>query len=65
LEMPLVEVKLTVGRTEEQKEKIIEGITKVLVDALNVKPEQVTVLLYDIPRLHWGLQGKPLTKIKI
>jgi len=63
--MPLVEVKLTAGRTEEQKEKIIEGFTKVLVDVLNVKPEQVTVLLYDIPKLHWGLRGKPLTRIEI
>ena len=63
--MPVVEVKLTAGRTDQQKEKIIAGITGVLVDTLNVRPEQVTVLLYDIPEQHWGLQGKPLTKLSL
>ena len=61
--MPVVEVKLTAGRTDQQKERIITGITDVLVQTLNVKPDQVTVLLYDIPQQHWGLRGKPLTKL--
>jgi 4-oxalocrotonate tautomerase len=63
--MPVVEVKLTAGRTDQQKERIIAGITEVLVDTLNVRPDQVTVLLYDIPKQHWGLQGKPLTSLSL
>jgi 4-oxalocrotonate tautomerase len=62
--MPLVEVKLAAGRTQEQKERVIDGITKVLVTTLNVKPEQVWVLLYDIPKPHWGFEGKPLANIE-
>jgi hypothetical protein len=38
--MPVVEVKLTAGRTDQQKDKIIAGITEVLVDTLNVRTDK-------------------------
>ncbi|MCG7974494.1 MAG: tautomerase family protein, partial [Candidatus Thiodiazotropha taylori] len=32
------------GRSQEQKEAFYQGITQVVVDTLNVKPEQVRVV---------------------
>jgi 4-oxalocrotonate tautomerase len=56
--MPLIEIKWWEGRTDEQKEKAIEGVTKVLSDVLDLKPEAFTVIIYDVPQQNWGKAGK-------
>jgi len=61
--MPVVEIKLWEGRTKEQKEKIIKGVTDVLTDVLGIKPAAATVLIYDIPKRNWGTGGKASTRL--
>ena len=56
--MPVIEVKMWEGRTKEAKEKIIKGITAVF-EELNVPPEAVTVIIFDVPKHNWGSEGKP------
>ena len=59
--MPIVEVKMWKGVSEEAAEKIISGITKVLVD-LGIPERAVEVVIQEVPKAHWGIGGKPASK---
>jgi 4-oxalocrotonate tautomerase len=59
--MPLAQICMTPGRTEEQKRQLIEKITQACVDALGVAPESVWVTIQEVPRTDWGVAGKPLS----
>ena len=59
--MPVVEVKMWEGRTEETKAKIISGITDVFV-SLGTPASAVTVILTEYSKKNWGEAGKLSTK---
>jgi 4-oxalocrotonate tautomerase len=61
--MPVVTVDMWEGRTEEEKEKIIKGITKAFAE-IGIQPEWVTVIIRDVPKSNWGSGGKQASKIK-
>ena len=60
--MPYVEVNMATGRTDETKEKIIQGVTEVIVRECNVGKDHVVVLIKEFPRTNWGVSGVPLSK---
>jgi len=51
------------GRTEEEKEKIIRGITRAFAE-IGVQPEWVTIIICDVPKANWGSGGKQASKMK-
>ena len=51
--MPHVKVKLWPGKTEEQKRRLAEAITKDVVSILDYGEESVTVALEEIKRQDW------------
>ncbi|TFG00162.1 MAG: 4-oxalocrotonate tautomerase family protein [Promethearchaeota archaeon] len=59
--MPVVNVKVWKGISEEYIRKIISGITDVFVD-LGIPREAVEVIIQEIPKGHWGIGGKPATE---
>jgi 4-oxalocrotonate tautomerase len=61
--MPIIQASILAGRTQEQKDAFFEGITRVTVDTLKVKPEQVRVILSEYPAEHWCIGG--VTKAKL
>ena len=60
--MPYVEVKVAGKLTKEQKEKIAEGITKVLEEVAN-KPPQSTIVITEVDRENWAKGGKLLSDL--
>ncbi|MBI2370309.1 MAG: 4-oxalocrotonate tautomerase [Deltaproteobacteria bacterium] len=60
--MPIVRIELLEGRTAEQKETLIHNITKTVCDTLEVTPERVRVLLFEVPPSHWGVAGTPMSR---
>lgn len=62
--MPIIEIKLLEGREEEAKSQLIERVTQTVTETLQVAPESVRVLLYDIPLTHWGIGGKTVKQIR-
>jgi len=60
--MPIVEVKMWKGVSEEAVERIISGITKVFVD-IGIPERAVEVVVHEIPKAHWGIGGKPATEV--
>lgn len=55
--MPLIQATILEGRTEEQKAAFFRGVTQVAVETLNVKPEQVRVVINQVPKNHWAIGG--------
>ena len=69
--MPHVIVKLTTGRTDEQKARLSEGITKAVMAGAGVRDEVVTISFEDIAPEDWvkavyepDIIGKPETLYK-
>lgn len=54
--MPVVQVSVWAGMSEEAKEKVTVGMTRVLTE-LGVPKDAVTVILYEIPKTNWATGG--------
>lgn len=58
--MPLIKVSMYPGRTEEQKKKYAEEITRAASQILGAKKEHVIVVYDERPREDWYLAGRQL-----
>jgi 4-oxalocrotonate tautomerase len=56
--MPIVRIELLQGRTPALKDELIVRVTDAVVTTLGVDPEQVRVLLYELPPEHWAVGGQ-------
>jgi 4-oxalocrotonate tautomerase len=56
--MPIVRIELLQGRTPAVKDELIARVTDAVVTMLGVDPEQVRVLLYELPPEHWAVGGQ-------
>jgi 4-oxalocrotonate tautomerase len=59
--MPVVIVEMWQGRTEEQKAKLIKGVTKAFQD-IGVPPERLQIIIHDVPKSNWGTSGELASK---
>jgi 4-oxalocrotonate tautomerase len=60
--MPVVIVETWTGKSDEQKAKIIQGITKAFTD-IGVPADQVQVIIHDVPKTNWGMSGEQASKL--
>ncbi|MGA3406722.1 MAG: tautomerase family protein [Candidatus Bathyarchaeia archaeon] len=60
--MPVVIVEMWEGRTPEQKEKLMDGITKAF-EEIGTKPESLHIVLHDVPKTNWGTRGQQASKL--
>lgn len=59
--MPFIEMK-TAKATTEQKEKLVEGFTRVASEALGMPASAFYVLIQENEPENWGIGGKTLPK---
>ncbi len=59
--MPYVNVKIAGTATAEEKNQVIAGITRVLGEVLNKKPERVYVVIDEVSFDNWGSNGENLS----
>ncbi len=55
--MPVVQVSVWAGMSEENKKKVVEGMTKVL-EELGIPREAVTVIIYKASESNWATGGQ-------
>jgi len=60
--MPIIELKIFEGRDQEVKDRLIENVTQTVAETLEVSPESVRILIYDIPLTHWAIGGETVRK---
>jgi len=56
--MPAIFVEMFEGRTVEQKQQLVEGITDVVVKTLKVDPEVVSIRFMNVKREDMARGGK-------
>ena len=60
--MPYVNIKITKeGATPEKKAKLIQGVTKLLVDVLGKNPQTTVVVIDEVDTDNWGIGGESVT----
>jgi 4-oxalocrotonate tautomerase len=60
--MIFLKVTMLIGRTVEQKTKLMQRLTQAAHRHLEEPLEDVRVIIYDIPATDWGVGGVPLTQ---
>jgi len=60
--MPYVNIKITrEGVTAEQKARLIQGATQLLVDVLGKNPKTTVVVIDEVDTDNWGIAGESIT----
>ena len=62
--VPIVQISLMRGRTEEQKSKAAAAITQILHEHLNSTPDHTYVVFQDVEPSNWAIAGKLLSEKK-
>jgi 4-oxalocrotonate tautomerase len=55
--MPYVTIAMREGKTLEQKRELVKAVTGAIIRALGVKPEAVSIVLYDLPATNFAREG--------
>jgi 4-oxalocrotonate tautomerase len=55
--MPVVQVNVWSGISEENKKKIVEGITKVM-EEIGIPREATTIIIHEVPMNDWASGGQ-------
>lgn len=56
--MPVINIDMWSGRSEEQKKDIIEKVTDAIVESCGCPKMAVTVVINEIPKENWGTAGE-------
>lgn len=63
--MPYVNIKVTDEEvTKEEKQRLIAGVTQLLVEVLDKNPKTTHVVIDEVPIDNWGYDGKQYTGTK-
>jgi 4-oxalocrotonate tautomerase len=54
--MPVVQIELWEGRSDEQKAQLIDAISDAFT-VIDVQKDHVIVVIHETPRSNWGLGG--------
>lgn len=56
--MPMIEIKLFEGRTQEQKRELALAITAETCRVLGVGPDSVDIVYHDVRKSDWATGGR-------
>jgi 4-oxalocrotonate tautomerase len=60
--MPYVNIRITrEGATAEQKARLIQGATQLLVEVLGKNPQTTVVTIDEVDTDNWGIGGETVT----
>lgn len=60
--MPIIQVNILEGRSQEKIEQLILNVTSIVAETLETPKESIRVLVTEIPKTHWGVGGNPKSK---
>ncbi|MBK5961898.1 4-oxalocrotonate tautomerase [Rhodoplanes elegans] len=55
--MPVVTVEMWTGRSREQKRALVRAITDAMVTHAGAKPDNLHVIIHEVPKEDWALAG--------
>ncbi len=60
--MPIINVQILEGRPKEKVFELIRNITDTVAETLEAPPENIRVLVTEMPKTHWGKGGVPISE---
>lgn len=61
--MPIIQANILEGRSDQQKEKLIEEITGACMRALDAPQASVRVIINEMPKQNFGIGGESAKKL--
>jgi len=61
--MPIIQVNMMEGRSDEQKEGLIKALTEACVSALDAPQASIRVMINEMPKQHFGIGGESAKKL--
>lgn len=58
--MPLAQLYIGTGHTDEKKRDLIEKVTVAVQDAMGPVKQPVWVVINEVPLNQWGVDGAPI-----
>jgi len=61
--MPIAQINIIEGRSDEQKEALISEVTAAIVRSLGAPQQSVRVIINEMPKQHFGIAGESAKKL--
>ncbi|QEW06822.1 2-hydroxymuconate tautomerase [Nitrincola iocasae] len=61
--MPIAQLYIMEGRSDAQKERLIEEVTAAMVRSLDAPQQAVRVMITEMPKQHFGIAGQSAKKL--
>ncbi|WP_067987037.1 2-hydroxymuconate tautomerase [Neptuniibacter pectenicola] len=61
--MPIIQINIIEGRSNEQKERLIAEVTDACVRALDASKPSVRIMINEMPKQHFGIAGESAKKL--
>lgn len=58
----MVTIGMWEGRSPEQKRELIRAVTSAICSVIRCPPEAVEIIIHEVPKVNWGLGGKPASE---
>ena len=62
--MPLIEVSLAQGRSEQQIRTMIHEVHEAVLRTIDTEPEYIRVIVREVPRTHWATGDVTLAELR-
>lgn len=62
--MPIAQLYILEGRSDEQKETLIREVSEAMSRSLDAPIERVRVIITEMPKNHFGIGGEPVSKVR-
>ncbi|MDB4512110.1 2-hydroxymuconate tautomerase family protein [Arenicella sp.] len=60
--MPIIQVNMIEGGTDQQKEDLIEAIATAVMSSIGAPEENIRVIINETEKRHWGIGKLPAHK---
>lgn len=60
--MPIIDITLVEGHSEEKKHKLMVKFTEATIEILGAPPESVRTIIREVPGSHLAVAGVPKSK---
>ncbi|PPI83700.1 2-hydroxymuconate tautomerase [Marinobacter maroccanus] len=61
--MPVAQINILEGRSDEQKEALIREVTDAICRSLGAPVESVRIIITEMPKQHFGIGGQSAKKL--
>jgi 4-oxalocrotonate tautomerase len=61
--MPIIQINIMEGRSDEQKERLIAEVTDACVRALDAPKPSVRIMINEMPKQNFGIAGESAKKL--